>query len=387
MEKDQGKRPEDDSIEQNENEDAQERNTNERQAANPQGEDMLEPGGEDAREAQATAGGIERHDNQPVSDDGLSPVPAEAVAAAGTRRSSVPWMVLSAMLLAAAVYFAVANPFGKSEVVAKVNGEAITKDRLYDTLAKYNGDAALQQIISETLLDQAAKQANVTVTDQDIAEEINHLKNSFPSEDQFNMILAQQGMTEEDLKENMRAQVKINKIFEPNINITEESVKQFFDENKDMYGTPEEVRASHILVDTKEEAEEILKQLNNGADFAELAKEKSQDPGSKDQGGDLDFFGKGEMVPSFEEAAFALKNGEISGIVESSHGFHIIKRTDYKPAEPANFEDKKENIRYQLFAEEVNKQFQPWFEKLKSEAKIENFLSETPSQEAAPSGL
>src|SRR5690606_24013284 len=119
------------------------------------------------------------------------------------------------------------------------------------------------------------------------------------------------------------------------------------------FETPEQVRASHILVDEKAKAEELLAQLKNGADFAELAKEHSKD-GSAAQGGDLDYFGRGRMVAPFEEAAFALNVGEISDVVESQFGFHIIKLTDKKAAETATFEDKKEEIQKTVFDGKLN---------------------------------
>jgi foldase protein PrsA len=232
----------------------------------------------------------------------------------------------------------------------------------------------LDQLITERLLEQEAAKANVKVTDEDIEKEIADIKKQFPSEDQFNMILAQNGMTLDTLKEQMQTQLLISKIFEPQIEISEESMKKYFEDNKQMFEKPEEIKASHILVDSKEEAEKILAELKNGGDFAKLAKENSKD-GSKDQGGDLGYFPRGKMVPEFEEVAFTLEPGAISDVVKSEFGYHIIKVTDKKPAQAANFEENKADIKKQLFNEELAKKGPEWLDKIKAEADIKNNLT------------
>jgi len=133
-------------------------------------------------------------------------------------------------------------------------------------------------------------------------------------------------------------------------------VEQAYRQNIDQYTTPEQVRASHILLKTEEkdaaavrkQAEGLLKQARAGADFAALARQHSEDEGSAPQGGDLDYFGRGRMVPEFEEVAFELEPGQISDIVESPFGLHIIKVVDRKPAVTASFEDVKAQIAEQL---------------------------------------
>jgi len=138
--------------------------------------------------------------------------------------------------------------------------------------------------------------------------------------------------------------------------ITPADVQKFYNEQREQYSTPEQVRASHILLKTegkdeaqvKAQAEEILKQAKAGGDFAALAKKYSEDEGSKVNGGDLDYFGRGRMVPEFEAAAFSMKPGEISDLVKTQYGFHIIKVVDSKPASQRSLEEVRAQITDQL---------------------------------------
>ncbi|MNO27630.1 Foldase protein PrsA 3 precursor [compost metagenome] len=134
---------------------------------------------------------------------------------------------------------------------------------------------------------------------------------------------------------------------------------------------------------TKEEADAIVKQLAGGADFATLAKEKSADTGSKDKGGDLDFFKKGDMVAEFSDAAFKLKVGETSGAVKTDYGYHIIKVTDRKEAHSYTLAEKKEEITKTLKAQKVSEMSSTWLQELTAGAKITNTL--TDKAEASPS--
>jgi peptidyl-prolyl cis-trans isomerase C len=126
--------------------------------------------------------------------------------------------------------------------------------------------------------------------------------------------------------------------------VGEESAKALYENQVKGLPPEEEVQARHILVEAEDKAKEIADKLANGADFAALAKENSTDPGSKDDGGMLGYFGRGQMVPSFEEAAFALQKGEISKPVQSQFGWHIIKVEDRRQRPPPAFEEVKDRI-------------------------------------------
>lgn len=297
--------------------------------------------------------------------------------------SGKAWIIISAVLAILLVVVLIKPPFGgaRNETVATVNGVNISKDRLYDELVLAGGATTLDNLITQELIAQEAKAKSITVTDADVDSEIELIKKGFPSEEEFTATLAQYNMTLETLKKDTKVNLTIRKILEPKTDVTAEEIQQFYDANKATLGTPEEIQASHILVATKEEADEILAALKKGDDFAAIAKEKSTDPGSKDKGGDLGFFGRGAMVPEFEAAAFALKVNEISAVVQTEHGFHIIKKTAEKAAVVPTFEEKKEEIKKQLIATEANELSQAWMTEIRAKAKITNTLA--PEEAAA----
>lgn len=288
------------------------------------------------------------------------------------------WMITSLVLAAALIVVLIVPPFGKSsnnDAVARVNNVDITKNSLYEEMVKAGGPQTLDGLITMEVIRQAMEEQSLTVTEEDLNKEIDALKASFPSEEDFNTALGQAGMTIDDLKEQATTQIQLKKLLGDKVQPTEEEIEQTYEQNKDRYATPEQVRASHILVETKEEAEEIEMQLKEGADFAEIAAEKNEDA-TKDRGGDLNFFGRGEMDPAFEEAAFKLAVGEISGPVQSSFGYHIIKVTDKKEATNPTFEEKKEEIREELINQKVYEQANGFVQELKNQATITNTLED-----------
>jgi foldase protein PrsA len=295
-------------------------------------------------------------------------------------------MIASVVLAAALIIVLIKPPFqsgDSNKAVASVNGTNITKEQLYDKLIEAGGESTLQAMITTELVDQEAKKANVTVTDEDINAELEDLKAQFGGEAAFNAALQQSSMTVDDLKKQMPLQVKLRKILEPQVTITDEEIKEYYEANKATFNEEEQVRASHILVETKEEADAILKQLKDGADFAELAKEKSSDTGSKDNGGDLDFFKRGDMVAEFSDVAFKLKVGETSGAVKSDYGYHIIKVTDHKDAKNYTMEEKKDEIKKTLVSQKVSTLSNTWLSETTAKAKITNSLTDAKKEATA----
>ena len=183
-------------------------------------------------------------------------------------------------------------------------------------------------------------------------------------------------MTEKDIKTEIVNYLKIVKLLESEVEITEEEMKTHFEENKDSYNEPEQVEASHILVENEETANTVKEKLDKGEDFAELAKEYSTDTSNAENGGELGYFSKGTMVEEFENVAFSMNVGEISDPVKTDYGYHIISVTDKKEAKEANFEDHKEEIKQTLFDQEISTEYSTWIMEQREKLEIENTLDE-----------
>ncbi len=266
--------------------------------------------------------------------------------------------------------------FGQNDKVASVNGKEISKDDLYAEMLKTSGPETLDLMISDEIIRQETEKEDISVTDEEIAAEIAVYEEEYGGAEQLEAALAENGMTIEDLKEEVQTYVKIEKLIGPNIEITDEQIEAYFEENKDSLGQSAKVEASHILTETKEEAEEIKAQLADGADFAEVAKEQSTDTVSAENGGQLGTFGAGEMAPEFEEAAFAMEVGGISEPVETEFGFHIIKVTDKTEATAPTLENSKEQIEGLLFDEQLNSEYTTWLAEKQASYDIENKITE-----------
>ncbi len=246
--------------------------------------------------------------------------------------------------------------------------------------------ANLDRLIERELLVQKAKEKNINISDERknelFNEQLENIKSSNQiTEEQLLQSLSQQGIDSiESFKELFLSQnetaLLINELQRQVVDsaeVTDQEVKDYYENNKEQFTQKEKITASHILVEKEETAKEVLNKLNDGADFAELAKEYSID-GSAAQGGKLGSFAKGRMVKPFEEAAFALNVGEVSEIVKTDFGFHIIKVTDKTEAGTTSFEDVKESIKNNLLNQKKSQLMKEYIEKLKEEATIERKL-------------
>lgn len=262
----------------------------------------------------------------------------------------------------------------KGEVVAKVNNESITKDELYDAMVKQYGVESLEALISDKIVKLEVEKQKIKVSDEEIESQINEIKEYYGGEEAFNQAISYYGITLDDIKNDMRTNIEIKKLLEPSITISEEDIASFFEQNKTMLDQKEQVHARHILVDTKEEADEVKSKLSKGEDFNKLAEEYSLDTANKSSGGDLGFFGRGEMVSEFEEVAFSLKPGDISEPVKTDFGYHIIKVEEKKEAKEATLEEHKEEIRSNLVDQKIPEAYQTWYQEKLSEYKVDNYL-------------
>jgi peptidyl-prolyl cis-trans isomerase C len=287
------------------------------------------------------------------------------------------------------------------EVIARVNGEAVKKEdfeRMIHTIEARAGQpipaerrdeilrGALDQLITYTLLSQESRTRGVKVDDAEIDAKMTQLRGQFPTQQAFDAALKERGMTVDSLKKDARVDLSVSKLMDAEVATlpgpSDADAKDFYDKNPDKFKEDEQVRASHILVRVDEKADgpakqkaraeidAVLKQAKAGADFGKLAQEHSQD-GSAAQGGDLNYFSKGQMVPAFDKVAFALKPGQISDVVTTQFGYHIIKVIDHKAARTVPFEEAAHKIKDYLGGQKKQAHADAFIEGLKKKSKIE----------------
>jgi foldase protein PrsA len=264
----------------------------------------------------------------------------------------------------------------KDETVAKFNGEAISKDDLYSEMVDQYGAATIDKIIGDKIVAAEAKKQKINITNSILNKEVEKLKASYGGEEAFKQALESNNTTLAFLKQDLKNYLTIKQLLEPQIEITEEEMKTYFDENKDSFAEAEQIKASHILVPDEKTANKVKQKLNDGGDFAELAKDYSTDDSTKDSGGDLGYFAKGTMVSEFEDVAFGLAVDQVSKPVKTEFGYHIIKVEAKKKAKEANYNDSKEEIKETLVDQKIDSEYTTWLENKKKSYDIENTLEE-----------
>lgn len=298
-------------------------------------------------------------------------------------------LLLAAAALAAVTLVA-AGCGGSDEVpadsVAVVDGTSISRATLDDLLARAKksytaqkrsfpkaGTSEYQSLQTQAVAylvqrQEYAREADklgIDVTDGQITKKLQEVKKQYfgGNQKKFEQGLAQQGYTVATLRDDIRSQLVTEGIYKKvtnDVKVTDADVKSYYEQNKSKYSVPESRSVRHILVKTKAEADAIHSQLENGGDFASIAKAKSLDPGSKDQGGKLTVT-RGQTVAAFDKAAFSLKTNELSQPVKTEFGYHLIQPlADVKPGSVTPFEQVKSQIRSQLESERKNTAVNNW---------------------------
>lgn len=309
-----------------------------------------------------------------------------------------------------------AKPFVLKDPIATVDGQEIKAaeiDKAIEGMLAQRGGSmkdvpeamkpalyrnVVDGVIAEKLVTREA--AKIEVTDADVTAEFDKFKKQFPDEKTFEEQLKGQGQTSEGIKKEIHRYLQQNRWMDEKVkgkvDVTDAEMEAFYKENPDQFKQPEQVRASHILVKVEQGAKEdevkakseaankILDRVKKGEEFAKVASEVSEDPGSKERGGDLDFFVREQMVPQFSDAAFKLKKGEVSPEpVRSDFGFHIIKVTDRKDAGDVTLAEAKPQLIPFLQGRKKQAEIGKILRELRESAKITINLPELP-EEAAP---
>jgi len=329
-----------------------------------------------------------------------------------TKKGKVIIIAVSSVIILGIVFWLLFGYFGigfdLTRTLAKVDDLKVTEKELMtylDFLKNQNESSVpeksnpqydvlrqnlLDSIIVLKLIQKYGKNNGFVITDKDIDDELAKLKSNYKSEDEFIKELKTNKITINFLESQIKNQLLRDKIFAKvtkNINVSDEEVKKYYDDNKEtLFTVPEQIKVSHILIkftvpegqqltdeiknQAKAKIEDIQNQLKNGARFEELAKKYSEDTVSGPQGGDIGFISKGQTIAEFENVAFALQVGQVSDIVQTSYGFHLIKVTDKKESYIKSFEEVKETIKSYLINTKQMKAWEDFVYNLIKQAKI-----------------
>lgn len=279
--------------------------------------------------------------------------------------------------------------------VAVVGDQAITKeqfdqllDRARDNYAKNKQDfpaagtpqyvalrrQAMQFLVQREQFEQKAEELGLTISESDVEKQMQTIKSQYfgkngkcdaACEKKYRAEIKKQGVTNEQVREDVRASVVQNKIYEKvtaGVTVSDQDVEEYYKKNKQNYIQPASRDVRHILVKKKALAESLYQRASSGENFAALAKKYSTDPGTKKQGGKLPI-SKGRQVPEFDKAAFALETGEISQPVKTSYGWHVIVAlTGIKKQKVTPLSEVKPAIRQQLLQQEKTDAMKSWVE-------------------------
>lgn len=292
---------------------------------------------------------------------------------------------MNAPLAALALLLAAASPAAPPAdgVLVRVNGVPIRRSEVVDRLLARYGAQAVDEMIDESLLRQAARRGKIAADPAEVERRLTKLQEQFGSRDLFVSQLEQAGsslakvrgdLAEEIVRERLVAKAR-------RLAVDDSELKKAFDENKDKLGSPQAVHLRHILVATDAQAQDVVARIMAGADFAALAREKSLAASGKAAGGDYGFIGRGMLPREIDEIAFAMKSGEIR-IVPGPRGRHVLQVLGVRPAKPAVFSEAKADLRDMLMAEKIRKAAPDYLQELRRDADIKT--SASPDAPKAP---
>jgi peptidyl-prolyl cis-trans isomerase C len=291
------------------------------------------------------------------------------------------------------------------EMEAQLKMMGLSPDKIPPQMLGSFQSRMLDQLITKEILTQAAKNIKVPDLDKKIDEEIARYREAAGDEASFAAQLKEFGMTEAQVRQELRKQLTVEEFIkarssESEGSASDEEIQAFYKENPEYWKQPEQARASHILVRVEPGAtpaektakkkiiDDARARVQKGEDFAKVAAEVSEDPGSKNQGGDLGSFGRGQMVPPFEKAAFGQPIGAIGPVFTTDYGYHFVKVTSRTPARTVPYDEVKERIGSHLSENKQRTQFEAVVKELREKADVKIFLPEPETTAVAmPEGL
>ena len=316
------------------------------------------------------------------------------------------FVLVTVMTVVSAGVSAADTESDKKNAVARVNGDFITREDyqrqfniaqqqllrqgvpLDDAGLKRLRNEVLENLIDNELLFEESERRGYAADEKEIKSQFDEVQAQFPTEQEFRAALEDMNYTAGTFKDVVERRMTLEKLIEndiaPGITVSDEESRLYYEDNPEYFVKPKQVRASHILILVEDQNNEQQKQvalekiklvqqkLRNGGDFAVLAIEYSEGPSSA-QGGDLGFFQSGQMVPPFEQAAFSMKVGEVSDIVETRFGYHLIKVTDIRAEVSIPYEHAKNSIDQYLTQNLIMNEIEALMTVLKDEAVIERY--------------
>lgn len=303
------------------------------------------------------------------------------------------------------------QPFDPSTlpaVVARIDGREVSRERLLEevqgartqlvqsgmpeaaTRTREFYAQALEQVVADILLFQEAEREGLLATDDEIEQRLTAIESRVPEGQSFTEALAAQGMTRQELTDELRRTAALQKILQtkiaPRVTVDESSARAFYEQNLDRMQVPPRVRARHILLEVAPEAGEEIRQaarakaedlrsrLEQGADFAALAREHSEDAVSSQEGGELPWLMPGQTAPAFDQAVFSLEPGQLGPVVESRYGYHVVEVLEKQPEQTAPFEQVKDRILNRLREERARELLHAHVEELKAAHEVKTHL-------------
>ena len=271
-------------------------------------------------------------------------------------------------------------------VLVSVNGVPIKRGDAVERAWKQYGTTVLNQMADEILIKQAADAAKVKADPKEVEARLKRIRDQFKDEATFKARLEASGTSLDQLKAQIEDQVLRESLVTKakELKVSDDEVKAAFDANKEKLAAPESVHLRHILVASEKEANDFLVAIKAGADFGKLASQVSQDAATKDKGGDIGFISKGLVIPDIEKAAFALKPGEVSNVIKTPLGYHIIKVEDVRASKPAVLKDVQGDLKAALMADKITKAWPGYLQELRDKAKYESPTAKAAAAAPAP---